>query len=193
MTRTERTRAPVGSGFAVPHSFCSPRPSPPRRNSFAATPAATTSMFTSSPGSIASMLASRNSLSALGAEPKLRRRRAALRLLSAAHLDAGRRAGSRFPWWLVPIAFTFLCLALPDLPRAPGALEALDDVPATLAGCAALFSGFTLFTAYERSAFPEFTGGVWLPLLLAVRSCATATRPRSSPPRIRRLNCSARR
>jgi hypothetical protein len=46
------------------------------------------------------------------------------------------------------------------------ALEAMEDAAATLAGCAAIFSGFALFTAYERSAFPEFMGGVWLPLLL---------------------------
>ena len=37
-------------------------------------------------------LASRHPLSALGVQPQLRRRRAALRLLSAAHLDAGRGA-----------------------------------------------------------------------------------------------------
>ncbi len=78
----------------------------------------------------------------------------------------GAALGIVFPWWFAPIAFTFLCLAATGLATRALALEALDDVPATLAGCAALFSGFTLFTAYERAAFPEFTGGVWLPLLL---------------------------
>ena len=39
-------------------------------------------------------------------------------------------------------------------------------MPATLAGCVSIFSGFTLFTAYERSAFPEFAGGFWLPLII---------------------------
>jgi hypothetical protein len=78
----------------------------------------------------------------------------------------GATLGLIFPWWFAPIAFTFLCLAATGLATRALALEAFDDVPATLAGCAALFSSFTLFTAYERSAFPEFTGGVWLPLLL---------------------------
>ncbi len=78
----------------------------------------------------------------------------------------GAALGSIFPWGFAPIAITFLCLAATGLATRALALEALDDLPATLAGCAALFSGFTLFTAYERSAFPEFTGGVWLPLLL---------------------------
>ena len=45
---------------------------------------------------------------------------------------------------------------------APGAAEG----PATLAGCAALFSGYALFTAYERSDFAELAGGFWIPLLL---------------------------
>ncbi len=43
------------AGIAARRSSCSPRPSPSSRNSFAATPAATTSTSTSSPGSIASM------------------------------------------------------------------------------------------------------------------------------------------
>jgi hypothetical protein len=42
----------------------------------------------------------------------------------------------------------------------------LDDVPATLAGCAALFSGYSLFNAYERTAFAEYAGGFWIPLVL---------------------------
>jgi 6-pyruvoyl-tetrahydropterin synthase related domain len=69
-------------------------------------------------------------------------------------------------WHFAPIALTFLCLAGTGLATRALALEACSDAVATLAGCAALFSGFTLFTAYERAAFPEFTGGVWLPLLL---------------------------
>ena len=46
------------------------------------------------------------------------------------------------------------------------ARQALSDGPATLAGCAALFSGYSMFTAYERSAFGELAGGFWIPLLL---------------------------
>jgi hypothetical protein len=78
----------------------------------------------------------------------------------------GALLGSIFPWSFVPIAMTFLTLAGTGLATRALAFEALDDLPATLAGCVAIFSGFTLFTGYERSAFPEFAGGVWLPLLL---------------------------
>jgi len=79
---------------------------------------------------------------------------------------AGAALGAILPWSWAPIAFTFLCLAATGLATRALALEALSEAQATLAGCAAIFSGFALFTAYERAAFPEFTGGFWLPLLL---------------------------
>ncbi len=78
----------------------------------------------------------------------------------------GAALGLIFSWHWAPIVLTFLCLAGTGLATRALALEACSETVATLAGCAALFSGFTLFTAYERAAFPEFTGGVWLPLLL---------------------------
>ena len=78
----------------------------------------------------------------------------------------GAVLGLVLPWHLAPIALTFLTLAATGLATRALALEALDDLPATLAGCASLFSTFTLFTAYERSAFPEFAGGFWLPLIV---------------------------
>jgi len=78
----------------------------------------------------------------------------------------GALLGAVFPWSFAPIAMTFLTLAGTGLATRALAGEALDDLPATLAGCVAIFSGFALFTGYERSAFPEFAGGVWLPLLL---------------------------
>jgi uncharacterized membrane protein len=56
------------------------------------------------------------------------------------------------PWNLAPIALTFLILLGTGLAVRALALEALDDAPATLAGCAAIFSGFALFTSYERAA-----------------------------------------
>jgi hypothetical protein len=78
----------------------------------------------------------------------------------------GAALGVIFPWSFAPIVLTFLTLAGTGLATRALALEAFDDAPATLAGCVALFSGFALFTAYERSAFPEFAGGVLLPLLV---------------------------
>jgi hypothetical protein len=78
----------------------------------------------------------------------------------------GAALGAIFSWTLVPIVLTFLLLAATGLAVRALARPALDDGPATLAGCAALFSGYTLFTAYERTAFGELTGGFWVPLLL---------------------------
>jgi 6-pyruvoyl-tetrahydropterin synthase related domain len=78
----------------------------------------------------------------------------------------GAALGAFLPWPLVPIALTFLLLAAAGLATRALAREALADAPATLAGCVALFSGYALFTAYERSDFAELTGGFWIPLLL---------------------------
>ncbi|MGB0065216.1 MAG: 6-pyruvoyl-tetrahydropterin synthase-related protein [Terracidiphilus sp.] len=78
----------------------------------------------------------------------------------------GAALGLILPWNLAPIALTFLTLAATGVATRALALEALDDLPATLAGCTALFSGYALFTGYERGAFPEFAGGFWLPLIV---------------------------
>jgi len=78
----------------------------------------------------------------------------------------GALLGSVMPWQFVPAALIFLLLAGTGLATRALAREALDEGAATLAGCFALFSGYALFTAYERSAFGELTGGIWIPLLL---------------------------
>jgi hypothetical protein len=69
-------------------------------------------------------------------------------------------------WKDVPIAITYLFLAGTGLATRALARQQLSEGPATLAGCAALFSGYALFTAYERSDFGELVGGFWIPLLL---------------------------
>jgi 6-pyruvoyl-tetrahydropterin synthase related domain len=78
----------------------------------------------------------------------------------------GAALGLVMPWKGVPVAITFLFLAGTGLATHKLARQALPDGPATLAGCVALFSGYALFTAYERSDFGELTGGFWIPLLL---------------------------
>ena len=78
----------------------------------------------------------------------------------------GAALGFVLPWALVPVAMVFLFLAGSGLAVRRLAQERLADAPATLAGCAAIFSGFALFTAYERTAFAELTGGFWIPLIL---------------------------
>jgi hypothetical protein len=88
----------------------------------------------------------------------------------------GAALGSALPWTLVPAALTFLILSGTGLATRSLAREALDETAATLAGCVAIFSGYALFTAYERSAFAELAGGCWIPLvmLFALRK-STAT------------------
>ncbi len=78
----------------------------------------------------------------------------------------GAALGLALPWQLVPIALTFLFLAGTGLATWALARQSLPEGAATLAGCAALFSGYSLFTAYERTAFAELSGGFWIPLLL---------------------------
>jgi hypothetical protein len=78
----------------------------------------------------------------------------------------GAALGLVMPWTLVPVTLTFLLLAGTGLATRALARLMLSDAAATLAGCAALFSGYALFTAYERAAFAELAGGVWIPLVL---------------------------
>ena len=78
----------------------------------------------------------------------------------------GASLGLVLPWTMVPVALVFLVLAATGLATRALAGEVLADAAATLAGCATLFSGFALFTAYERTAFAELMGGFWIPLLL---------------------------
>jgi hypothetical protein len=79
----------------------------------------------------------------------------------------GAAFGTIFPWKGVQLAILCSFLAAAGLATRLLALHLqFADAPATLAGCAALFSGYSMFTAYERSAFGELAGGFWIPLLL---------------------------
>jgi hypothetical protein len=82
------------------------------------------------------------------------------------------------PWKGVPAALTFLMLFAAGLATRALARQTLPGAPATFAGCVAIFSGYTLFTAYERAAFGELTGSIWMPLLLLLllRECDPAAR-----------------
>jgi hypothetical protein len=78
----------------------------------------------------------------------------------------GAVLGLVLPWALVPLVLIFLLLSATGLATFALARQALSGVPATLAGCTALFSVYALYTAYERAAFGELTGGFWIPLLV---------------------------
>src|ERR1035437_2131447 len=74
----------------------------------------------------------------------------------------GAALGAVLPWQFVPIAMTYLLIAGTGLATRALARYALTEGPATLAGCVALFSGYAMFTAYERSAFAELAGGIFI-------------------------------
>ena len=79
----------------------------------------------------------------------------------------GAAFGLVLPWKGVQLAIVCSFLAFAGLAtRALARQLQLADAPATLAGCIALFSGYSMFSAYERSAFGELAGGFWIPLLL---------------------------
>ncbi len=78
----------------------------------------------------------------------------------------GAAFGLIFPWKGVELAIICSFLAATGLATRMLARQVMADGPATLAGCIALFSGYSMFTAYERSAFGELAGGFWIPLLL---------------------------
>lgn len=78
----------------------------------------------------------------------------------------GAALGAVLPWVAVPTAVVFLLLAGTGLATRKLARETLANGPATLAGCLAIFSGYALYTAYERSAYAELAGGICIPLML---------------------------
>ncbi|HVC47586.1 MAG TPA: hypothetical protein VND90_10100 [Terracidiphilus sp.] len=78
----------------------------------------------------------------------------------------GAALGAILPWTLVPFALTFLLLAGTGFGTRALARQAMAEGPAALAGCLAIFSGYALFDAIERTDFGELAGGLWLPLLL---------------------------
>ena len=78
----------------------------------------------------------------------------------------GAALGMVMPWALVPAALSFLLLAATGLATRALARQMLTSEAATLAGCAAIFSGYALFDIYGRGGFAEASGGFWIPLLL---------------------------
>jgi hypothetical protein len=78
----------------------------------------------------------------------------------------GAALGAVMPWAAVPVALVFLLFAGTGLATRALAREAMENGPATLAGCLAIFSGYALLTAYQRSAYAELAGGLCIPLML---------------------------
>ena len=69
-------------------------------------------------------------------------------------------------WKSAAVVFSFLLLAGTGLANRALAREVMEDGPATLAGCAAIFLGRGISDISLRCDFAELTGGFWIPLLL---------------------------
>lgn len=78
----------------------------------------------------------------------------------------GAALGLMMRWKAVPIVLSVLLLTATGLATRLLARQELEEGPATLAGCAAVFCGYAMYTAYERSAYGELAGGFWIPLML---------------------------
>ncbi|MGD0729981.1 MAG: 6-pyruvoyl-tetrahydropterin synthase-related protein [Terracidiphilus sp.] len=79
---------------------------------------------------------------------------------------AGAILGMLLPWTLVTLVLFVLILAAIGLATRALAREVMEDGAATLAGCAAIFLGFPMFSIYRRNDFGELAGAFWIPLLL---------------------------
>lgn len=79
---------------------------------------------------------------------------------------AGALMGLVLPWKGVSLVLDFLLLAATGLANRALAREVLEDGPATLAGCAAIYLGRTISDISQRCDYAELTGGFWIPLLL---------------------------
>ena len=79
---------------------------------------------------------------------------------------AGAVLGMLLPWKVVPLVLFVLLLAATGMANRALARMTMAEGPATLAGCAAIFLGYSLFGIYRRNDFAELTGGFWIPLLL---------------------------
>lgn len=78
----------------------------------------------------------------------------------------GAALGAIADWRFVPVILTFVLLAATGWGTRTLARQAMPKGAATLAGCLAICSGYALFTTYERSAYAELAGGLWIPLML---------------------------
>ncbi|MDE3201643.1 MAG: hypothetical protein KGN79_12065 [Acidobacteriota bacterium] len=78
----------------------------------------------------------------------------------------GAALGFLFPWPQVSIALTWVLLFGAGLATYALARLMLPRGPAAIAGSIAFITSYSLFDAYERTAFGELAGGIWIPLLL---------------------------
>jgi hypothetical protein len=87
----------------------------------------------------------------------------------------GALLGSVIGWHAAPVLFVLLALLAGGAGMYLLAREWAPVPSATFAACLYIASPYTLFVAYERTAYGELLAGAWLPLMVLF-----ALRPRSS-------------
>lgn len=78
----------------------------------------------------------------------------------------GALLGLSVGWPLAAPVMIWLLVCATGLSMRALAREWFAETTAALAGCIAMFSGYTLFTAFERGAFGELAAGGLMPLVL---------------------------
>jgi uncharacterized membrane protein len=78
----------------------------------------------------------------------------------------GAILGFPLPWAWTPIVYTWLCLTAAGLALYRLAREFTTPNAALIAAAFYLVNPYTLFTAYERTAYAELLAAAWIPLLL---------------------------
>jgi hypothetical protein len=91
----------------------------------------------------------------------------------------GALLGIVLGWPAAPIAFTLIVLIACGVSMNKLAREWLPPNAATFAACAYILTPYSLFVAYERTAYGELAAGMWLPLIIlyALRLQTTAGAP----------------
>ena len=78
----------------------------------------------------------------------------------------GGLLGALLPWTWVPLIFSLLTLLGLGWSFFTMAREWMPEDNAALAACVYVLNPYILFVAYERTAYGELLGGVWMPLLV---------------------------
>ncbi|MEO8737483.1 MAG: hypothetical protein ABI380_13205 [Edaphobacter sp.] len=86
------------------------------------------------------------------------------------------------PWTWTPIAYTWLALTAAGFGLYRLAREFTTPTAALLAAAFYLVNPYTLFTAYERTAYAELLAAAWIPLLLHAILREKVTIPRIAVP-----------
>jgi hypothetical protein len=94
---------------------------------------------------------------------------------------AGALLGTLFGWQWAAGIFTWLCFTLSGFTTRVLARSFLPGTTATLAGVLAIVAPYSLFVAYERTAYSELAAAALIPLLLFY---ALRTEPESGSRRI---------